>query len=201
MKKIMSIILTAVMMFSFVACGADEPLPEPEFTQMKNIAELAVMECYYHNVAKHYKKVDSTFKFQNKYKHFWIEYSGIVKYGIDADLVEITADGDIVIISVPPAKVLSSQIDHTKLNKDCYIVDKDSEKITIDDELKAFAQAEEEFINNTATDEVMLSNAQQRAELLLEEYVRNIGKLFDKNYTIQWVHLDADGNPITEIME
>ena len=198
MKKIMSIILTAVMMFSFVACGADEPLPEPEFTQMKNIAELAVMECYYHNVAKYYDPASKRFQ---KDKHFWVEYSGVVKYGIDAELVEISADGDTVTISIPPAKVLSSQIDHTKLNQDCYIVDKDSAKITVEDEIKAFAQAEEEFLENTAKDEVMLSNAQQRVELLLEEYVRNIGKLFEKNYTIQWIHLDADGNPMTEIME
>lgn len=68
-------------------------------------------------------------------------------------------------------------------------------------EIKVFAQAEEEFLENTAKDEVMLSNAQQRVELLLEEYVRNIGKLFEKNYTIQWIHLDADGNPMAEIME
>ena len=68
MKKIISVFLTAIMMLSFNSCGKSDPLPEPDFTQMKNIAELAVMECYYHNVAKYYKPVDSTFKFKEKYK-------------------------------------------------------------------------------------------------------------------------------------
>ena len=194
MRKIISVLLTIIMILSFVSCGKNEPLPEPEFTQMKNIAELAVMECYYHNVAKDYKKVDSVFKFQDKYKHFWIEYEGIVKYGIDAEHLEIIADGDIVTIALPAAKVLSAKINSEKLTPDCYIVDKDSVKITVEDELDAFNQAQSEFLENSAKDEVMLANAQQRAQLLLEEYVKNIGTLFNKTYTIQWVHLNADGS-------
>lgn len=198
MKKLISIVLAMLMMCSFTACGEEAPLPEPEFTQMKNISELAVMECYYHNVAKYYDDVESKFKFQNKFKHFWIEYEGIVKYGIDAELVEITAEGDVVTITIPKAKVLSAEINAEKLNKDCYIVDKDSEEITSADEKAAFENAQKEFLENCAKDEVILSNAQQRAQILLEEYVKNVGELFEKNYTIEWVYLDADGLPINQ---
>lgn len=196
MKKIVSVFLAIIVMLSFVSCGKDEPVPEPEFTQMKNISELAVMECYYHNVVKHYEDVTSRFKFQNKYKHFWIEYEAVIKYGIDAELVNITANGNVVTITLPEAKVLSVKINDEKLNKDCYIVDKDSEKITVEDEKKAFAKAESDLIEEASNDEIMLSNAQQRAALLLEEYVNNIGALFNKNYTIEWVYLDSSGLPL-----
>ena len=113
---------------------------------------------------------------------------------MDAEFLEISADGDIVTITLPAAKVLSAKINNEKLNQDCYIVDKDSVKITVEDELDAFNQAQSEFIENSAKDEVMLANAQQRAQLLLEEYVKNIGSLFNKTYTIQWVLLSADGS-------
>ena len=42
---------------------------------------------------------------------------------------------------------------------------------------------------------MLLNEAQTRAQILLEEYVENIGDVTGINYTVRWVYLDADGDP------
>ncbi|MBQ5390445.1 MAG: DUF4230 domain-containing protein, partial [Clostridia bacterium] len=60
MKKIVVLFLAVSMMVTCVACGQqakEEPINmEPKVSQMKAICELAVMECYYHNVAKYFEE-------------------------------------------------------------------------------------------------------------------------------------------------
>ena len=58
MKRIIALCLAAVMTAICAACGqqaAAEPANMgPQVSQMKAICELAVMECYYHKVAKYF---------------------------------------------------------------------------------------------------------------------------------------------------
>ena len=57
--KLMCILISAVLTLSLAACSNTEPAPvdmEPKTSQMKAICELAVMDCYYHNVAKFTEK-------------------------------------------------------------------------------------------------------------------------------------------------
>ena len=44
-----------------------------------------------------------------------------------------------------------------------------------------------------AGDKALLANAQQRVQLLLEEYITNIGNAVGKQYSITWVELDVEG--------
>lgn len=63
-------------------------------TEMRAICELSTMDCYYHNVAKYFEK-DAQRGFWGigkKDKHFWVEYSGVVRMGIDASLVNIEVE-------------------------------------------------------------------------------------------------------------
>ena len=59
MRRIVSIfIITVILISSCVACGTKKDDTsgvnhEPNLGQMRNICELATMECYYHNVAKY----------------------------------------------------------------------------------------------------------------------------------------------------
>ena len=155
------------------------------------------MECYYHNVAKYYEK-DAEKGFLgigNKDKHFWLEYSGVVKLGIDASLVSIEVAGTKVTITIPEAKVLGCKVDSDSLSKDSFIVDKDSAEVSGEDEIKAFELAQTKLEEIAANDKTLLANAQQRAQTLLEGYIYNIGNAVGKTYTIKWIYLDADGNP------
>lgn len=201
MKKIIVLFLAAVMMFSCLSCGLlpnKEPVNmEPQVSQMKAIFELAVMDCYYHNVAKYYEDDAQGALFWKKDKHFWIEYSGIVKLGVDVSLVNIEVADTQVTITLPAAKVLGCKVDSSTLTEDSFIVDKDSADIEAADEVKAFDAAQIKLEENAASDKALLASAQQRAQSLLEQYISNIGNAVGKQYSIKWVYADADGKPLS----
>ena len=196
MKRAIAVLLSALSLIACTSCGSKEEVPdiEPQISQMRSICELAVMECYYHNVAKFKEEDASGFWLWKKDKHFWIEYSGIVELGIEASLVEMEVSGDTVSITLPPAEVKNCKVDSASLTEDSFIVDKNSAQIDAEDETAAFAEAQSRMEEAAATDTALLSNAQQRAQALLENYVKNIGSTIGKDYTIQWIFVDRDGN-------
>ena len=158
---------------------------------MKAICELATMKCYYHNVAKYTKEDAAGILWWKKDRRFWIEYDGIVTMGIDASLVDIEVDNDTVTITIPPAKVLGFEVDETTLNEDSYIVDTKSAKVKAEHQTEAFKQAQDHMKEEAEKDTLLLANAQQRAQKLLEDYVNNIGNCVGKTYNIKWIYLDG----------
>ena len=200
MKRMTALLLAFSMMVLCAACGkTEEPEPElsirPQEAQMKAICELAVMDCYYHNVAKYREEDAEGFWLWKKDKHFWIEYSGVVRFGIDVSAVKIESNGDEITITLPQAKVLSCKVDSSSLTEDSYIVDKKSADITAEDENAAFAAAQKKLEEAAAGDKALLSKAQQRAQTLLEDYVDNIGDVVGKEYKINWIYIDAESKP------
>lgn len=197
-KKLVVLFLSILELLMCVSCGGEEKKKleaEPQISQMKSICELAVMECYYHNVAKYLEKDASGFWLWKKDKHFWIEYSGVVELGIDASLVRMDLNGDTVTITIPEARVLNCTVDSASLTEDSFIVAEKSAKITAEDERIAFAEAQSNMETSAANNWLLLNSAQQRAQALLENYVKNLGDTTEKNYSIQWIFVDAYGNP------
>ena len=196
-KKIAFGCLIALMLCT--SCGGEEEpevVIEPQTTQMRAICELATMDCYYHNVAK-FKEEDAAGWFLwKKDKHFWVEYSGVVSVGIDASLVNIAVSKDRVAITMPPAKILDCRVDKDSLSEESFIVDGKSAKVTAEDQTEAFKMAQENMEQTAADDSALLTNAQQRAQKLLEDYVKNLGNAIEKQYTIDWVYVDEEGNKI-----
>ena len=191
-KKIAVVLVLAAFCMG-TGCGQQSNVnTEPSISQMRSICDLAVMECYYHNVAKFRQDTGNILPWQAKEKHFWIEYSGVVQLGIDASKVSFEIDGTDVTITIPEATVLSSKVDSASLNEDSFIVDKDSADVTAEDQTEAFAQAQEQLEDNARNDTALLAEAQQRAKSLLEDYVKNIGSEMGVDYTVQWVDL-SDG--------
>lgn len=202
MKKVLVLFLVIALMFSLVACGkTEEEAPtnmEPQVSQMKAICELAVMECYYHNVAKFFQE-DAEKGFLgigSKDKHFWIEYSGVVRLGVDVSLVNIEVTDTQITITIPEAKVLGCKVDSASLTADSFIVDKDSAEVTAEDEIKAFEEAQAQLQETATNDKALLASAQQRAMALLEDYVLNIGNAVGKQYSIKWIYIDSQGNQV-----
>lgn len=192
MKKNIAVISMCVMMMcSLSACGLKQKDTSVEkvinITQMKAICELATLECYYHNVAKVSKEKDVLW--WDTKAELWIEYSGIVKVGVDISDLDLEVNGEVVNITMPKAAVLSCEVDETKLNKDSYIMIREglgAEKITADDQTLAFQTAQDSMREAAETDEELISQAQQRAEDLLESYINNVGDILGKKYTISW---------------
>ena len=199
MKKLMCILISAVLMLSLAACSNTEPDPvdlEPDTSQMKAICELAVMDCYYHNVAKYELKDAEGFLWWTKDKNFWIEYSGVVTIGVDVSRVTVEVDGTKVTISIPAAEVLSCTVDSSSLTEDSYIVAKDSAAIEAEDEIEAFSVAQADLEATASQDTALLASAQQQAQQLLEDYITNIGKATGKSYSIEWIYLDENNVPV-----
>lgn len=196
MKKIITCFLSVVLFLTMTSCGSQKLNAadmEPEITQMKAICELAVMDCYYHNVAKFMEEDAEGFLFWQKDKEFWIEYSGVVTLGVDVSLVTMEVKDSQVTITIPPAKVLNCKVDSSSLSKDSFIVADGSAKISAEDEVEAFDVAQTKLQETASTDTVLLANAQQRAQSLLEDYVMNVGRVVGTEYTIQWIYLDENG--------
>lgn len=199
MKKLMCILISAVLTLSLAACSNTEPAPvdmEPKISQMKAICELAVMDCYYHNVAKYELKDAEGFLWWTKDKNFWIEYSGVVTLGVDVSRVTVEVDGTKVTISIPAAEVLSCTVDSSSLTEDSYIVAKDSAAIEAEDEIAAFSVAQADLEATASQDTALLASAQQQAQQLLEDYITNIGKATGKSYSIEWIYLDENNVPV-----
>ncbi len=196
MKKCISFLLALLLSLSLASCGTGKPdvsEMEPEVSQMKAICELAVMDCYYHNVAKFKEEDAEGFLFWQKDKQFWIEYSGVVTLGVDVSQVTVDVKDTQVTITLPAAKVLNCKVDSGSLTEDSFIVADGSASINAEDEVAAFDAAQTKLQETAASDTVLLANAQQRAQSLLEDYVTNVGNVVGKKYTIQWIYLDEEG--------
>lgn len=195
-QRIVALALALLLLMTSTACQSttqeQQTEAEPRTSQIKSICELAVMECYYHNVAKFYEEDSSGVLLWKKDKHFWVEYSGVVNFGIDVSRVKMEVDGSKVTITLPEATVLDCRVDSSSLTEDSYIVAKDSADIEAADETKAFAAAQQQLKETASNDQALLNMAQTRAQKLLEDYVVNIGNATGKNYTIRWVYPDQD---------
>lgn len=199
MKKIFILSLTAILLIVCVACAKpkEEAINmELKTSQMRAICELATMDCYYHTVAKYNEKLDNFWPWEAKIKRFWIEYGGVVRLGIDASLVVIDVKDTNVSITMPEAKILHCRVDSDTLSKRSFIVDKESEKPTAQDELKAYDVAEKKLAETASNDKALLTCAKERAMELLKGYVLNVGRVVGKEYNIHWIFVDKDGNPI-----
>lgn len=190
-KKIVSIVLAAVMCMTCISCGQKEQkmVEEPKVSQVKSICELAVMDCYYHNVAKYFEEDASGIWLWKKDKKFWIEYSGVVRIGIDASQVQMEVKDKQVEITMPKARVMNCTVDAATLNTDSFIVASDSAKVEAEDQTKAFREAQKNMEEEASGDSALLAAAQQRAQNLLEEYVKNVGSVTGTEYTITWKYI------------
>ena len=196
MKKVVAVLLAILLSLSVAACGGKEQElanMEPEVSQIKAICELAVMDCYYHNVAKFEEEDAEGFLFWKKDKKFWIEYSGVVTLGIDVSQVEVEVTETQVTITMPPAEVQHCRVDSSSLTEESFIVADGSASIDAEDEVAAFDAAQTALEDTASRDSVLLANAQQRAQSLLEDYIKNVGNMVGKEYSIQWIYLDESG--------
>lgn len=193
MKKTISILLIMAMCLMCVACGKDEIQQEdiePGASQMKTICELATIDCYYHNVAKYNEEDASGALWWKKDRKFWIEYAGVVTIGIDATRVNFEVEENMVTITIPAAEILGCKVDASTLTKDSFIVAKDSAAVEAEHETEAFKEAQANMVQAASKDKALFAHALQRAQELLEEYVKNVGECVGKEYQIKWIYLE-----------
>lgn len=198
MKKIFVFLLILSSLFLLTSCQGKTPPVKPQVEQMRSICELATLDCYYHNVAKYKEEDAERFLAFTKDKHFWIEYSGQVKIGIDASQITLQVSDDVVTVGIPPAKVLSCKVDETTLNEDSFIIAKNSADITAEDQTTAFRESQAHMLASVSRDTVLLANGRQQAKNLIEDYINNISQYTGKKYRIEWYDIQPSGTPVPE---
>lgn len=201
-KKVLLIIAGVCLIIVCSSCnsikiGSNQKNIEPQISQMKAICELATLECYYHNVAKYKQEDVEGILWWKKDKHFWIEYSGVVKIGVDMSKVRMDMRDNKIKIDIPKAQVLSCRVDESTLNDESFIIAKDSAKITAEDQTNTFKEAQERMLESAKDDSALLASAQQRAQELLEDYIKNIGNAVNKQYQIEWIYTDSEDDNST----
>lgn len=164
----------------------------PDISQIKELCELATLECYYHNVAKSVKEKGSgLLHIGEKERVFWIEYSGSVKFGIDMSKVEMEVSGTQITITIPRARLLS--MSDYSFTEDNYISSDDGinkNPITAENQTDAVAKANEQIRQSFAENETLLIRAQERAKILIENYIEQLGSLSGIEYQISWIYED-----------
>ena len=195
MKKMIKLLSILAIVLCLSACDmGEQPLvkKEVEIEEMRSIMELATIECYFHNVAKSEELLEKGFlEFWKKDSiHFWIEYDGIVKIGLDATKLKMEVKDDKVTITLPQAVVLDAKVNPESLTKDSFYYDKNSEKPSEKDEIEAFNQSQKAMIDAASSNSALLNNARENAKELLENYVVTIGNATGVTYNIEWKYLD-----------
>lgn len=172
-----------------------------EYNSVSTICELATLRSFYHNVAMYEEKPQGGDKFFNDvfawpfgelvnkgYKQLWMEYTGVVESGIDAEQIQIkdpSAQG-IVEVYIPEAKVLNVYADESSLSEPI----RESglfTTITGEEKAEAFAKAQATMRQEAEADQKLLRRAQNNAKILLERYIINTGKEMGKDYSVKWI--------------
>lgn len=188
LNKLVCILLVALAMtIGLCGCAKEE---EPDFSGYQRIAELATLECTFHNVAEIYNDgTDILFGIKIGYKKAWFEYDGKVQLGIDVSKVEIDGPdaNNVVTITIPEAQVLGiPDADETTFS-DIYQDTGLLTRITTVDQSEAFQTAQAEMKSAAEGNPELMAQARNRAKTLLEQYVCNIGKIHGQSYEVNFV--------------
>lgn len=181
----------ALAIAGLAGCGAQGDAKD--FSGYKQVAELATIDCTYHNVAEIINDgANMLFGINETYKKAWFEYDGKVQLGIDAAKVKIDGPdaNNVVTITVPKAQVLGTPEADESSFSDVYSETGFLASITAVDQTEAYATAQEEMKKSAEENDVILEHARERAKTLLSQYVSGIGERQGIKYEIKY--LDAE---------
>lgn len=176
----------------FVLSGCESKI-EPDFSGYKRVAELATLDCTFHNVAE--VKNDGTdmlFGINVGYKKAWFEYDGSLSLGVDVSKVKITGpdSNNVVTISIPKAQVLglpdADESSFSEIYEDTGLLT----SITSADQSEAFKVAQDTMRETAESNDVLMGQARERAKSLLGQYVKNVGIELGQEYEIRFEEVD-----------
>lgn len=188
MKKVSKFIVILSMIIMLSACDNKNETLSENIKKLELTGNLVTYEAYFHNVLETTKNSNSIFK---KDRKLFAEYTGTIKLGIDLSKVKIDVQGDTINVLIPKAKIIGEpNVDESDFKKEKFIESEDGflikNPITGDDISKAFDDAQSEMKKSAESDEQLLSTAQTRAKIIIEESINQFAGLSSKDYTINW---------------
>ena len=191
-KFLAAALMLALALGCLTACK-DDDTAKADFSGYKKVAELATIECEYHNVAEYNDSgAKLPFNISVGYKKAWFEYDGTVQLGLDVSKVVVSepnADNEVT-ITIPQAKVIGDPQPDESSFSDVYVESGALTTVGIEDKTAAYETAVEKMRESASSDESLLSMAEDRAKTLLESYVKKIGDLNGETYSVVWNELD-----------
>ncbi len=188
MKKVSKFIVILSIIIMLSACDNKNETLSENIKKLELTGNLVTYEAYFHNVLETTKDSNSIFK---KDRKLFAEYTGTIKLGIDLSKVKIDVQGDTINVLIPKAKIIGEpNVDESDFKKEKFIESEDGflikNPITGDDISKAFDDAQSEMKKSAESDEQLLSTAQTRAKIIIEESINQFAGLSSKDYTINW---------------
>ena len=90
MRQSKQLFVAVVALFIVLGLSGCDKQEQPDFSGYKKIADLATIDCTFHNVAEIYNDgTDIIFGINVGYKKAWFEYDGSVELGVDVSQVRI----------------------------------------------------------------------------------------------------------------
>ena len=199
MKKLFSIFLVLSLLFALAGCNS-KPKEEPkkaeatiEIDEMRAIANLATVDCYFHNVAKSDREMNPAWYqfWEKKNMRFWVEYDGKVTIGIDVSKLKVeVGENNVVTITMPNAVVLDATVNPESLTSESFYFDPKTKKPSPEEQTEAFKQAQSNMRETAEKNPVLMANAKANAKELLRNYVNSVGEAVGVQYTIEWKDID-----------
>lgn len=177
-------------------CSAQQN-KEPDFSNVKEVAELSSLECYYHNVVRYHKDAEGLLSWTTiGEKNMWFEYDGIVRMGINIDKVTISKPdaNNVVTITIPEVEVLGRPDVDTDSMTEPVEANGWFTGMTAEDKKQALKDAQNDLLTTAQNDTQSKAQAMQRAKDLLEQYVKNTGEAVGKSYTVKWEQATTDSS-------
>ena len=199
MKKILSSFLVLSLLFAMAGCNSkskEEP-KKPETSiqvdEMRTIANLATVDCYFHNVAKSDREMNPAWYqfWEKKNMRFWVEYDGKVTIGIDVDKLKVeVGENNVVTITIPNAVVLDATVNKESLKNESFYFDPNAKKPSPEEQTEAFRQAQDNMKATAEKNPALMANAKANAKELLRNYVNSVGEAIGIQYTIEWKDIE-----------
>lgn len=190
------LIVLGIVVFALRFCKNDVETVEKNVAKIELSGDLVTLETYYHNVAEVTKEAGTGIAhWFEKDRKLWIEYTGIVKVGIDMSNVKINANGDQITVFIPKAEIIGKpDVLDEEFSRKSFIDSEDGlinkNKITIEDSTKAMEVAQSTMQDSVKNDSQLLKTAQKRARNLIEEYINQFIGISDTLYSIKWEYED-----------
>lgn len=207
MKKLLSCFLVLSLLFALAGCNSkskEDPKKAEtsiQVDEMRTIANLATVDCYFHNVAKSDREMNPAWYqfWEKKNMRFWVEYDGKVTIGIDVDKLKVeVGENNVVTITIPDAVVLDATVNKESLKNESFYFDPNAKKPSPEEQTEAFRQAQSNMKAAAEKNPALMANAKANAKELLRNYVNSVGEAVGIQYTIEWKDIE-DQSKVAEV--
>ncbi len=181
MKKIRDIAIFLCTFYIFTSCNKQTEIA-PNLLDIRQVSNLAVLECYYHNLVE--------LKNASGLKQ-WIDYESKVKLGIDVSLVEIKVNNTKITVSIPSAQIIGESVImipsiDVLTEQPGFFEGFFKAPITNENQITAVSEAKRNCKETIQENQLLMRNAQTRAMKIIENYVQQISEMSGKQYHIEW---------------